>query len=137
MTLPFVHFIGWTPLMIASSAGHFNIAEFLIANNSEVNETNHTGLTALHYAVSKNHTNIVKLLIDKADVNAIDKYGHTPLHRAVSAEREGIIELLIEANADLDIKVRRIRKEIHLIMLKKILIRKTKCKGLYMKNLGT
>ena len=92
--------------MIASSAGRLEIAELLILNKCEVNEDNNTGLTALHYAVSKNRVGITKLLIaNNADINARDQYGNTPLHRAVSIEKGVMIQLLIDAGVDLDMQV--------------------------------
>ena len=92
--------------MIATSAGHVDIVNILVLNKAETKQANHSGITALHYAASKNRIHIAKLLIaNGADVNATDKYGITPLHRAVSTEKTGIVEALIQANVDLDIQV--------------------------------
>ena len=45
---------GWTPLMIAASAGRDQIVSILITCGAQVNAVNQTGQCALHYAASKN-----------------------------------------------------------------------------------
>jgi len=45
---------GWTPLMIAASAGRHQIMSILITCGAQVNAVNQTGQCALHYAASKN-----------------------------------------------------------------------------------
>lgn len=87
---------GWTPLMIASSAGHLTIVKKLIAHKCDVNAQNDNGQTSLHYAASKNHFDIAKILLENGgDVNSYDKYGHTPLHRAASKGFLKIVNLFI------------------------------------------
>ncbi|KAH7325314.1 ankyrin repeat-containing domain protein, partial [Rhizoctonia solani] len=39
---------GWTPLMIAASAGHENIVQELLGAGADVNATNDKGLTPLY-----------------------------------------------------------------------------------------
>ncbi|WKY01757.1 hypothetical protein Q1695_015620 [Nippostrongylus brasiliensis] len=78
--------LGWTPLMIASSAGRVEIVRYLLSlPHVDVSHRNANQQTALHYAASKNHREITHLLLEAgADINAADKYGATPLHRAAS-----------------------------------------------------
>ena len=45
---------GWTPLIIASSAGHENIVKSLLQRDANPNKATATGQTALHYAASRN-----------------------------------------------------------------------------------
>lgn len=49
---------GWTPLMIAASAGHKPCVDLLLSLNADVNAENSTKSTALHYAASKNHVEV-------------------------------------------------------------------------------
>lgn len=56
----FVHFqSGWTPLMIASSAGRIEIVRYLLECGADVTAQNSTKQTALHYAASKGHLNVI------------------------------------------------------------------------------
>ena len=85
----------WTPLMIASSAGHLGIVESLLKNSSSavamVNEQNEAGQTSLHYAASKGNCNIAEKLISHgADTNVRDRHKATPLHRAASRQEQKI-----------------------------------------------
>lgn len=55
---------GWTPLMIAVSAGREDVAKFLInEENVDVNVVNSTGQCSLHYAASKNRFEVSKLQV--------------------------------------------------------------------------
>ncbi|TIB10529.1 hypothetical protein E3P89_02780 [Wallemia ichthyophaga] len=88
--------LGWTPLMIASSAGSLEIVDMLIKNGASVNHVNNKGQASLHYAASKNHATIAHLLLEKgADVNVKDKANQHPLHRAATTGNGDIIKLLI------------------------------------------
>jgi len=55
--------VGWTPLIIASSAGHSDIVTYLLQlERVNVDAINSTGQTAMHYAASKDRLQ-VNLLI--------------------------------------------------------------------------
>ena len=63
------------------------------------------GITPLHYALEKGHTEVAMALIDKgADVNARDKYGYTPLHLALSNGHIEAAMAVIDKGADIYIK---------------------------------
>merc|ERR1719476_581337 len=87
---------GWTPLIIAASAGRDQIVENLLRQYADVNHVTSTGHTALLYAASKNRMN-------KAKVNVQDKQGNTPLHLACEEERTELAELLNYNDASLTI----------------------------------
>lgn len=61
------------------------------------------GITLLHTASSRGHTDLIKVLIEAgADVNTPDEDGETPLHRAMSTKNNyKTARLLIEHGADL------------------------------------
>ena len=93
---------GLTPLHLAASYGHKNVAELLLASNAEVNAVDGYGLTPLHRAASNSHGDIVELLLaNKADVSAEDNDGETPLHYV---EARGAAELLLAAKAKVNAK---------------------------------
>ncbi|VDN10056.1 unnamed protein product [Dibothriocephalus latus] len=51
---------GWTPLMIAVSAGRDDVAEYFLKScSANPNAINSTGQAPLHYAASKNRLNVI------------------------------------------------------------------------------
>lgn len=94
---------GLTPFMIACMIGSLPIVEaiFNYNNSINVNQSNNDDRTALFYACSKNHIDIVRFLISSgAHVNHQDKLGQTPLFRAVVSGNQNMVELLLEHNAN-------------------------------------
>jgi ankyrin repeat protein/Tfp pilus assembly protein PilF len=86
---------GWTLLHHAVVAGQYEIADFLISKNANINAETIKGETPLHLAVSRGRKRIVKLLIlNGADVNVRNKYGNTPLHIAKTNGDQESIKLL-------------------------------------------
>lgn len=94
-------------LLIASYHGWLEIVELLLKFN-DVNFKGRYGYyhgTSLLIAVSKNHTNIVKLLLQAdADPNIKCQYGRTPLFVVKSIE---MADLLVKNKADLYIRDER------------------------------
>jgi len=97
---------GWTPLIIAASAGREHAVTELLRKHADVKKTTDTGVTALHYAASKNHRAIVEMLLSNdAGVDAREaSTGATPLHRAASRGHVGIVEMLLRHKASVDVK---------------------------------
>jgi ankyrin repeat protein len=93
---------GATPVHVAAIMGHKDVAEFLLANEADVNARTNDGWTALHIAAVKGHKNIVELLLaNKADVNANPK-GYTPLHAAAANGHRDVAEILLANHADIN-----------------------------------
>lgn len=46
---------GWTPLMIAASAGREQVVRLMIGRGANINTRNNGGHSALQYAASKDH----------------------------------------------------------------------------------
>ena len=66
-----------------------------------VNQSNTSGFTPLHGAVSQKHPDVSKLLIDAgADIEAVNYIGRTPLHCACEVGALEIVEMLVKAGAD-------------------------------------
>lgn len=117
---------GWSALHMAASVGEVSMASILvshaelheqasstssISNTSSislsssvspraahfVNLQNESGRTALHYASSKGHTEMVSLLIKHgANVEIKDSLGQTALHRAASVGHATIARILCD-----------------------------------------
>lgn len=90
-----------TPLMMAVYNLHYEVAELLIQNGAMLNaQTNVDGrkLTALHYAVEKQHIHLVQLLLSDPtlDVDLKDVTNTTPLKLAVSLEHPILVEEILK-----------------------------------------
>lgn len=74
---------GWTPLMIAASAGRAEVVRQLIYAGADASAANPRGQTGLHYAASKGHLDVAKVLLEEgpggADVNARDGAKQCPM----------------------------------------------------------
>jgi len=74
-----------TALHWAAARGNKTICELLIDFDSSINITDReNGFTPLHWAVSKNHVDLIQFFCvkHKANPNLPDKDGMTPLHIA-------------------------------------------------------
>ncbi len=73
------------------------------ANIENMNDRN--GLTAMHYASSYGHKNIIEILLDSgANIHAYDAKKATPLHSAASGGYSDITRLLLDRGAVIDEK---------------------------------
>ncbi|KAI0287287.1 hypothetical protein BC826DRAFT_917347, partial [Russula brevipes] len=62
------------------SAGHIDVATYLLANGAEVDKVDDSGWTALQISVSAGHEEVVSELVGAgADVNRMNDKGITPL----------------------------------------------------------
>ena len=100
---------GQTPLHVAASKGHKDVAKLLMDYKADVNARKKYGDTPLHYA-AHGHKDVVELLLaNKADVNAKDNIGYTPLHEAARNGCKDVVELLLANKADVNAKVQHRR----------------------------
>ena len=85
--------IGWTPLHYASSRGHLEVAEFLIANGAIVDSMSPGNTTPLMMAVQSGNEQLIKLLLDKgADLQIRNTNGLTAIDIAVIYDKSWIVE---------------------------------------------
>jgi ankyrin repeat protein len=93
---------GESALMLACIKGHLPMARLLIKREADVN---HPGWTALHYAASGGHTEIIRLLLDEnAYIDAESPNGTTPLMMAARYGNSKAVQLLIEEGSDIQLK---------------------------------
>jgi len=95
---------GNTPLHLASSHGHKDMAAMLLSCGAQVNVQDMDGDTPLHRAAASGSADIVDILLaGGARIDMQDSSGATPLYAAASEGREGTVRLLVEKGADLSI----------------------------------
>lgn len=85
-------------LMLAALGGYESLAKTLIAKGADVNKT---GWTPLHYAATKGHIGIIKMLLDNhAYIDAESPNQSTPLMMAAMYGTLEAVKLLVEEGAD-------------------------------------
>ena len=91
-----------SPLMLAALKGHLVLVKKLVERDADVNKT---GWTALHYAASGGHTQVIDFLLENsAYIDAESPNGTTPLMMAAMYGSPESVKLLIQAGADLNVK---------------------------------
>jgi ankyrin repeat protein len=93
----------YVAIHMAAIRGSFKSAELLLANGADVNaSTGRSGLTALHWAVINNRSQMVIFLLDhNADLEHRNQWGGTALHQAASSDRvkANVVSILLERGA--------------------------------------
>lgn len=95
---------GLTPLMTAARTGNVAIVEALVSAGADLNaETTETRSTALMWAVSETHRDVVRVLLDAgADPHVSTTSGITPLLYAADNGDIATAETLIAAGVDVN-----------------------------------
>ncbi|GMV95517.1 MAG: hypothetical protein AMXMBFR82_52950 [Candidatus Hydrogenedentota bacterium] len=97
---------GWTLLHLAAHFNRRDIAEFLVAQNADVNAVSREDSlapenTPLHAACASGHHDMAVFLIERgARVNATQENGMTPLHIAAAGHNVGLVQLLLDQKAN-------------------------------------
>lgn len=87
-----------TPLMMAAFDNQLGLAKLLIEKGADVNKT---GWTPLHYAATKGHVDMMKLLLEMhAYIDAESPNGTTPLMMAAHYGTALATKLLLDEGAD-------------------------------------
>ncbi len=95
---------GYTPLILATYHGNYEVAKALLKYTTAVNVNSSSG-TALMAATVKGSTRLVSLLLDhQADPNITDGNGSTALLYAVFFKNNDIVALLLAHKADIAYK---------------------------------
>ena len=89
---------GETPLMLAALNNKLTLAQLLILRGADVNQV---GWAPLHYAATKGHIEMMRLLLDNsAYIDAESPNGTTPLMMAAYYGTPLAVKLLLEEGAD-------------------------------------
>jgi ankyrin repeat protein len=93
-----------TPLMVAAYNGDLEMVKLLLGKGAKVNTSPDEGVAAIDEAISQNHPDVVKLLLENgADPNH-HVLGARPLHHAAYYGYPQIVSLLIDHGADINAK---------------------------------
>jgi uncharacterized protein len=89
---------GETPLMLAAINNQLELAQVLIERGADVNKP---GWTPLHYAATRGHRQMMRLLLDNdAYIDSEAANGSTPLMMAAFSTSPLAVKLLLEEGAD-------------------------------------
>lgn len=99
----------WELVMTAARRGDLQSLESLLGKRAGVRGRDQYGLTALHLAAIKGHSDAVALLAGSGcmDIECEDVEGHRPLHLAVEGGHAEAVELLLDMGADVNARTRR------------------------------
>merc|ERR1712025_201609 len=90
---------GWTPLIIACSAGHTELVLSLLEGGADINATTSQGRSSLLYAASKGRSELCSLLLARGgDPLLCDVHGVSPLHRAAGPGHSDVVRMLLASN---------------------------------------
>lgn len=91
-----------TPLILAVEHGQYATAAYLLSMGTiKVNHRDHTGNTALHWAIYSRSPELTKLLLlNKAQLDTPNNFGSTPLMWAAKHGALELVNLLLDHGAD-------------------------------------
>ena len=88
----------------AAMKGDLATVRTLLKDGADVNAPRGDGMSALHWAAERGHTEMAEVLVYAgANVGAVTRIGqHTPLHVASRAGSTGVVDVLLKAGAAVD-----------------------------------
>lgn len=94
---------GMTPLIAATYSGHFEVAQFLISKNANINVRGDSKATPLHIAASNGDLKLLKLFLENgAKADEIGPWNKTPLFIACEKGHIEIIKELLKPKYKVD-----------------------------------
>ncbi|KAL0214443.1 hypothetical protein P9112_006627 [Eukaryota sp. TZLM1-RC] len=99
-------------ILLAASTGDKRLVTELLSLGHSISSTDDNGRTALHYASSENHSDLIPLLLSpkyskSADPDPQDNSGITPLHIACRDGHIQTVKALANAGCDLNVRDNR------------------------------
>ncbi|RWS31786.1 Ankyrin repeat domain-containing protein 6-like protein [Leptotrombidium deliense] len=86
----------------ASAVGNFEVVRELCLKSVPITADS-SGKTALHYAATTGHLQIVnELIVNMGNLNAKDNSGYAPLHLAATEGHVDVVKLLLRSGSHID-----------------------------------
>ncbi|OJJ78618.1 ankyrin repeat domain-containing protein [Aspergillus glaucus CBS 516.65] len=92
---------GWTPLLLAATYGHAEVARLLLDNGMDPNASDSSFRPPLYMACLEGHAAVVNVLLENPNtrVNPLDKSDYIPFYEAVFRGNVGIAAALLAHGA--------------------------------------
>lgn len=106
----------WTPLNLASNAGHADIVDILLKRGANAETASKNGWTPIIRASRRGHIEVVRLLltkVSKAHVNSGSRYDWTALEAACMGGHMTVVECLLQSGAQPNTRSRDGRTAFH------------------------
>lgn len=88
---------------LCAERDNVQLLKLLMQWGCSINQSDSSGLTALHIAANHSSEKMVGLLLKcRSHVNAVTVQGHTPLHMASQRHSVEVVQLLVEAGAEVN-----------------------------------
>lgn len=92
--------------MHAVQGGFDDVAQSLLDAGAVLDQVDSQGCTALHWAVLKRRTTLLRQLLERSaslsvDLDIYNNEGRTPLHSAIDAGYEAGVQILLEFDVNL------------------------------------
>ncbi|KAJ8309138.1 hypothetical protein KUTeg_014012, partial [Tegillarca granosa] len=114
-------FLGSTPLMFASQAGHEKIVKYLLSHGASVNLSDTLGITSFTWACLSNHVSVCKILLAAgADINTKESsFGMTPFLLAARSNHMNVVKWLSRHGANIHAKSIQDQTALHFAAINK------------------
>ena len=87
----------WTPLMVATAVGNFDIVKLLVEEKADVRFSSFERATPVQIAAAAGFSDIVEYLVKKgANLDTFDVKGWTPLHNAIQGNHADTIKVIVK-----------------------------------------
>lgn len=108
---------GLTPLHLASSWGHMDLAYLLVERGACVTAQGKHGLTPLHLALQRGYVEVARFLVERgADATALHNSGLTPLHLASLLGDMELVQFILGHGADVTARNKEGLTPLHFVL---------------------
>ena len=103
---PFVLYDTWDLYLLDYAIinnGSYDCVALLISLGADIDRSNYSGPTPLHYAAKNGDVRVIELLLQYQPEIRLDEHGGSPLHWAASYNRVDVLEVLVLHGCNVDV----------------------------------